>query len=118
MTPAVQAHILHLHNYYRSRVASGYQFPLGPAARMYTMVWDDELAAQAGNNARSCVFAHDRCRNTPQFLTSGQNIALLKYYEPGAYTVTDLITRFIGGWWKENKKVKPAYIQAFPRSQV
>ncbi|XP_050073036.1 scoloptoxin SSD976-like [Anopheles maculipalpis] len=118
MTPPVQAHILHLHNYYRSRVASGYQFPLGPATHMYTMVWDDELAAQAANNARSCVFGHDRCRNTPQFLTSGQNIAMIKYYEPMGYTVIDLITRFVAGWWKEYKQTKPAYIQALPRAMV
>uniref|UniRef100_A0A182NM76 Venom allergen-1 n=1 Tax=Anopheles dirus TaxID=7168 RepID=A0A182NM76_9DIPT len=117
MTAAIQAHILHLHNYYRSRVASGYQFPLPSAAHMYTMVWDDELATQAGNNARSCVFAHDRCRNTPQFRTSGQNLALLKFYTP-TYTVMDLVTSFIGGWWNEYQYTKPAYIQAFPRSQV
>ncbi|XP_053674576.1 scoloptoxin SSD976-like [Anopheles nili] len=117
LTAAIQAHILHLHNLYRSRVASGYQFPLAPAARMYTMVWDDELASQAGNNARSCVFAHDRCRNTPQFYTSGQNIALIKFYE-STYSVNDLITRFITGWWSEYQYTKPAHIEMFTRSQA
>ncbi|XP_058065956.1 scoloptoxin SSD976-like [Anopheles bellator] len=114
---AVRRHILHLHNLYRSRVASGYQLPLAPAAQMYTLVWDDELAAQAGNNARSCLFAHDRCRNTAQFLTSGQNIALIRYYGQ-SYTVDELISRFVTGWWNEYKYAKSAYIEAFPRSQT
>ncbi|KFB44576.1 hypothetical protein ZHAS_00012458 [Anopheles sinensis] len=76
MTKSLKSHLLHLHNYYRSKVASGRQPPFSQAARMYTMVWDDELEAQAGHNARSCLFAHDQCRNTPEFRHSGQNLAI------------------------------------------
>ncbi|XP_050092134.1 scoloptoxin SSD552-like [Anopheles aquasalis] len=113
----VRGQILHLHNLYRSHVASGKQSPLPPASNMAALVWDEELATQAGHNARSCVFAHDRCRNTPQYPYSGQNLSLMRYYGT-SYTIDDLIARFINGWWSEFKATRPAYIEAFPRSQT
>uniref|UniRef100_A0A182JM83 Venom allergen-1 n=1 Tax=Anopheles atroparvus TaxID=41427 RepID=A0A182JM83_ANOAO len=115
MTKSLQAHLLHLHNYYRSKLASGRQPPFSQATRMYTMVWDDELAAQAGHNARSCQFAHDQCRNTPEFQYSGQNLAIRSYYG-FIETVEDSMTKIVSSWWNEYRYAKPSYLKSFPRS--
>lgn len=64
MTPALINLVLNTHNSLRNTLASGAQTPLLRAARMATLVWNNDLAHFASLNVRSCVMRHDSCRNT------------------------------------------------------
>uniref|UniRef100_A0A182JMQ0 Uncharacterized protein n=1 Tax=Anopheles atroparvus TaxID=41427 RepID=A0A182JMQ0_ANOAO len=90
--------ILSQHNKLRSLFASGKLAGFQPAIRMPTLVWDEELARQAGHNVRSCVYAHDECRNTPLFHYVGQNIA--KTISSGtSLQIDQLILESVQAWW-------------------
>ncbi|CAD7091197.1 unnamed protein product [Hermetia illucens] len=99
------------HNFYRNLVASGYLPGYEPAARMATMVWDDELALLAENNVRSCDYEHDSCTTTSYFTRSGQNlIAQYKgqYYDPIQFIQSSMQTFF-----DEHKKADMSYVYQF-----
>ncbi|XP_058818868.1 venom allergen 5-like isoform X2 [Topomyia yanbarensis] len=113
-----QVLILDLHNQLRSKIAQGLQnytsnqyFP--QARRMATLVWSDDLAYIAAANARRCVFGHDSCRNTPQFVAAGQNIAIKSYYGT-TISDTDLIIGFVDAWYSEYADATPSHIASFP----
>ncbi|XP_052862399.1 antigen 5 like allergen Cul n 1-like [Anopheles cruzii] len=113
MTPSLQAHLLQLHNHRRSTIANGGLAPFYPAHRMATLVWDDELASQAGHNARSCVFAHDHCRNTDAFRWAGQNLAIMQFYGQ-TITVESIIDSLVSGWWNEYRDTSTSHIDSYP----
>uniref|UniRef100_A0A2M4CLM8 Venom allergen-1 n=1 Tax=Anopheles darlingi TaxID=43151 RepID=A0A2M4CLM8_ANODA len=113
ITASRQSLILDLHNSRRSQIANGGLSPFFPARRMATLQWDAELASQAGHNARSCTFAHDRCRNTVDFRWAGQNLALMQYSGP-ARTVESIIDGFIASWWNEYRDTSTAHIDSYP----
>ncbi|KFB52963.1 hypothetical protein ZHAS_00021309 [Anopheles sinensis] len=75
--------ILSTLNTLRDDVSSGSFATIGfsYAARMVALIWDDELAAQAGNKARTCEYSFDACRNTAKYPSVGQVVAM--------YTPTD-----------------------------
>ncbi|XP_065078871.1 antigen 5 like allergen Cul n 1-like [Ochlerotatus camptorhynchus] len=118
MDSTKQALITNQHNHLRSRVALGNQnyvtnafYP--PAARMATLEWDNELAHIAATNARRCVFAHDRCRNTATMRAVGQNIAIKMFY---GQDISDevLIQGFIDSWFSEYADSNPSHIASYP----
>lgn len=54
----------------------------------------------AGYNARSCVFAHDKCRATHAYPLSGQNIAALS--GTGGYTADErTVQTLVDAWFNE-----------------
>ncbi|XP_050093931.1 antigen 5 like allergen Cul n 1-like [Anopheles aquasalis] len=107
--------ILSQHNGLRSQLAIGNLTGFAPANRMPTLSWDNELAAQAGNNARSCNFAHDACRNTAVYAWAGQNIAITSFYGM-TKTVETLITDMTKRWWDEYKITLQSFVDAYPRN--
>ncbi|XP_055611192.1 antigen 5 like allergen Cul n 1-like [Uranotaenia lowii] len=115
---ARKATIVKLHNLLRDKIASGKQdYPGGfypAAARMTTMQWDDELAYVAAANARKCVFAHDKCRNTPKYPASGQNLGLWGFTR-GKPNYDKIIDTLVNLWYKEYKDANPDYIQEYPQ---
>ena len=76
--------------------------------------WDSELAALAANNARRCVYGHDKCRNTISFPYAGQNIAM-NSYSGQTFTVNELITGFVNDWFSEFKDANPSYVASYPK---
>uniref|UniRef100_A0A1Y9HAA7 Venom allergen-1 n=1 Tax=Anopheles farauti TaxID=69004 RepID=A0A1Y9HAA7_9DIPT len=116
-TAAQQELILNEHNTRRSQLASGNLDSFAPAMRMPTLTWDTELAKQAGNNARSCVFKHDKCRNTPVFAWSGQNLSKSKFYGM-TKTVEKLLQEGISGWWNEYKLTTQDQLDSYPENYV
>lgn len=64
MTADVIALLLIKHNTARMNIANGKVNGFSTANRMIEMSWDNELANLAAMNAKTCVFAHDECRNT------------------------------------------------------
>ncbi|XP_058120667.1 venom allergen 3-like [Anopheles coustani] len=113
MTPARQTLILNEHNTRRSQLASGQLSPFAPAKRMPTLAWDAELSKQAGNNARSCDYKHDQCRNTAVYSYAGQNLAI-SYFYGMTKTVETLITEGIASWWSEYKDTTQGQLDKYP----
>ncbi|XP_049276665.1 antigen 5 like allergen Cul n 1-like [Anopheles funestus] len=72
--------ILQQHNLQRQRLALGTLPGFEQAYHMPQLYWDDELQYLAELNARSCVYAHDHCRNTFTFPRAGQNIAIIRHF--------------------------------------
>ncbi|XP_055610559.1 venom allergen 3-like [Uranotaenia lowii] len=114
---AKQSLIVKLHNEMRNKIATGKQdyadgfYPT--AARMTTIQWDDDLAFVAAANARKCVFGHDKCRNTPKFPASGQNIAYWGF-SGGDLNVDETITKLVNMWYGEYKDANPEYTKQYP----
>ncbi|XP_053667225.1 venom allergen 3-like [Anopheles marshallii] len=119
MDSNLQSLILSEHNTRRSQLALGQLAPCAscpsflPAKAMPTITWDTELAKQAGHNARSCVYGHDRCRNTPVYAWAGQNIALSKFYGM-TKTTAQLVKEAISGWWNEYSDTKQSQLNSYP----
>ncbi|XP_029732953.1 antigen 5 like allergen Cul n 1-like [Aedes albopictus] len=112
--------IVSMHNLYRSVIAQGKlnytkqeYFPT--AERMPTIQWDDELAYIAEANARHCVFEHDKCRNTEQLKSAGQNLAWISYY---GFFQTDakLISQMINYWYREYIYADRSIISNYPKN--
>lgn len=119
LTAAQQALVLDLHNKLRSKVAMGQQnyssnafYP--SAARMATLHWDPELAAIAAANVRRCQYGHDKCRNTPQYPSAGQNIANLAFQDTD-YADEDVIRSFIDDWFSEYADANPSCMARYPK---
>ncbi|KFB42353.1 AGAP006417-PA-like protein [Anopheles sinensis] len=117
ITSALQSRILDQHNRRRSTIATGGLFSFPQARRMATIQWDNELASQAGHNARSCTFAHDRCRNTEAFRWAGQNLAIKQFYGQ-TFTIEALIDEFVTMWWDEYQYTTTANIDSYPSNHV
>ncbi|XP_058123268.1 antigen 5 like allergen Cul n 1-like, partial [Anopheles coustani] len=99
-----------LHNRLRSKLATGKLEGFDSAVRMPALVWDDELARQAGHNARSCVYAHDACRNTKRFRFVGQNLAFANTSDGSNSSVDKLIQK----WSSEYNVTTQAQLDRFP----
>ncbi|XP_058123266.1 venom allergen 3-like [Anopheles ziemanni] len=115
ITETLKARFLDQHNSRRSTLATGSLASFSPAQRMPTLQWDDELASQAGHNARSCTFAHDECRNTQLFSYAGQNLAL-KQFSGDSWDEESTIDEFVNMWWAENADTTTAQIDSYPSS--
>uniref|UniRef100_A0A1A9WST6 SCP domain-containing protein n=1 Tax=Glossina brevipalpis TaxID=37001 RepID=A0A1A9WST6_9MUSC len=108
--------ILKEHNHYRNQLAGGNITGKDPAVRMPIVHWDWDLALTAEYNVRTCVFAHDECRNTKRFRNAGQNIYWLKT------TQLDLNTDFIikdaiKMWFEEHKDCDRDVLQAYEKKK-
>uniref|UniRef100_A0A240PMU9 Venom allergen-1 n=1 Tax=Anopheles christyi TaxID=43041 RepID=A0A240PMU9_9DIPT len=112
---SLQSLILSEHNTRRSQLALGQLRPFLPAIRMPTLTWDVELARQAGNNARSCVYQHDSCRNTPVYAWAGQNLAISQFYGT-TRTIAQLVTSAINSWWNEYSATTQGQLNSYPRT--
>ncbi|CAO1423959.1 unnamed protein product, partial [Diamesa hyperborea] len=108
ITAAHRALILDLHNSLRSRLALGQVSGFSTARRMAQMVWNNELAFLAQLQTRTCNPTRDACRNTPEFSSSGQNIAQItaNSYVPAHL----LINKSINMWYSENEYAKQSDI--------
>ncbi|XP_052895671.1 venom allergen 3-like [Anopheles moucheti] len=109
----LQSLILSEHNTRRSQLALGQLESFLPATRMPTITWDAELAKQAGNNARSCVYGHDKCRNTPVYAWAGQNIAQSQFYGM-TKTTEELVKEGINSWWSEYNVTTQDQLNSYP----
>ena len=67
ITDAMKQQFFNAHNEKRNGIASGSVARFGPAVRMATVVWSDEMAALAELNTKQCEMEHDKCRATGIF---------------------------------------------------
>ncbi|KAJ6637146.1 Antigen 5 like allergen Cul n 1 [Pseudolycoriella hygida] len=102
LTEDDKAFIVRLHNERRQEIASGSLNRYESAAHMKEITWNDELAHVACFNAKTCVFAHDSCRNTDAHPYAGQNLAIVgqsQGYKPFREAYEDLHNQ----WFMEHQ---------------
>ncbi|XP_058836613.1 antigen 5 like allergen Cul n 1-like [Topomyia yanbarensis] len=109
--PQIRAFIIHLHNEARNRLANGSLEGFEAASRMPTVVWNDELAALAELNVKSCQFKHDECRNTDLYRQAGQNLAL--GYYPVEENIFDILEKLTTLWFNEYKDADQQVMDEF-----
>lgn len=105
--------LLRRHNKLRSLVATGRLTGYRPAANMYELVWDEELAEVAQALADRCGdFRHDRAdaRFTRRFKLTGQNLATERRSNQ---VMTMNGVRFIDMWFKEHFDYRPYQVNSF-----
>ncbi|XP_037932306.1 uncharacterized protein LOC119667094 [Teleopsis dalmanni] len=104
--------ILDMHNLARSRIASGELEGYKPASHMPLLKWDTELEHLAMLHVKRCQFAHDQCRNTPNYLFSGQNIG---YFWIGREfkSHSKRMKAFILNWFKEYRDADQTFIDSY-----
>ncbi|XP_070381702.1 scoloptoxin SSD976-like [Dermacentor albipictus] len=107
---------LRRHNKLRSLVAMGRLRGYKPAANMYELVWDDELAEVAQALADQCGdMMHDRAdaRFTRRFRLTGQNLAS----ERRSNDVRKIGSLgFVDTWFKEHRDYPPYQVKHFEPS--
>ncbi|XP_017836482.1 antigen 5 like allergen Cul n 1 [Drosophila busckii] len=108
-----KAHFVHGHNKRRNFVALGKLPGYYPAARMTTMMWDDELQYLASLNVRTCKLDHDACHNSYRFANSGQNLCAVWRNRNPHVNVTSLIEESLGLWFNEYDLIDSSYIDRF-----
>ncbi|XP_023031428.1 antigen 5 like allergen Cul n 1 [Drosophila willistoni] len=104
--------LLDMHNLARSKIASGDLPGYKSASHMPLMRWDSELEYLAGLHAKRCQFAHDKCRNTPRFKISGQNIG---YFWIGREfkSHSKRMKSFVLNWFKEYLDADQSFIDSY-----
>lgn len=104
---------LRRHNKLRSLVATGRLWGFKPAANMYELQWDDELAEVAQALADQCGdMTHDSAdaRFTRRFRVTGQNLAS----ERRSSDVRKMDgLRFVDKWFKEHRDYSPYQVKHF-----
>lgn len=116
-TSAEKSNIADVHNKLRNDLATGKVPNFRSAAKMGTMIWDDELAAMADLNVRRCVYEHDACHNTQKYQMSGQNLAYIKGYNHGTFNriaVVKELDVMINDWFSEYLDADMNIIRNFP----
>ncbi|ALC49418.1 CG32679, partial [Drosophila busckii] len=103
------------HNSRRNYLARGKLPGFAAAKRMATMRWSSELAKIAAYNVRQCAMKHDACRNTKQFKSSGQNLAIMSYTgNRNARTDEEMLAQSVTMWWNEYKDTTMAQMRKYP----
>jgi len=74
--------------------------------------WDNELEQMAALHAKRCQFAHDKCRNTPRFKFSGQNIG---YFWIGREfkSHSRRMKSFVINWFREYQDANQSFIDSY-----
>ncbi|XP_058457802.1 antigen 5 like allergen Cul n 1-like [Malaya genurostris] len=106
--------ILRKHNSQRNSIACGQITPYPPAARMFEVLWDNDLEHLAWCNARRCVYGHDQCRNTKKYPSAGQNIASKTACKTVQLEPEDIIVSSIETWFLEHRNATPAMVERYP----
>ncbi|XP_043644654.1 antigen 5 like allergen Cul n 1 [Drosophila teissieri] len=108
-----KADFLHGHNKRRNFLALGKVPGYYPAARMATMVWDDELQYLSMLNTRTCKLDHDDCHNTFRYANSGQNLCAVWRPRSPYVNVTSLVDECLGLWFNEFDLIDSSFIDSF-----
>lgn len=75
--------------------------------------YDDELAENAKYTAKTCVYAHDECRNTEKYVNVGQNIAMYSSKAIAAIDYKVVIDGMLKSWLSEAKNVNMKIVEQF-----
>ncbi|KAL7736960.1 hypothetical protein ACLKA6_008821 [Drosophila palustris] len=105
--------ILDEHNKRRNFIAAGQLPGYYPAARMATMVWDEELEYLATLNLKTCNLDHDDCNNSYRFRNVGQNLCGVDRPRNFPLNVRSIVENSMGLWFGEYPLIDSSYITQF-----
>ncbi|KAH8415957.1 hypothetical protein KR222_005134 [Zaprionus bogoriensis] len=105
--------ILDEHNKRRNFVAAGKLPGYYPAARMATMVWDEELEYLATLNLKTCDLEHDDCNNSYRYRNVGQNLCGVDRLRGMPLDVRGIVKNTMGLWFGEHPLIDSSYITQF-----
>ncbi|XP_065370339.1 antigen 5 like allergen Cul n 1-like [Calliphora vicina] len=101
------------HNKRRNLIASGQLTGYEPAARMATVLWDDELEYLGVLNLHTCKLDHDDCNHTKRYRSVGQNLCAISRLKSDEVNITILIDEAVSLWFNEYKVIDKSYVKAF-----
>lgn len=122
LTQKMKDSILAAHNNYRNQVAGGefnstYGFPA--AAKMTEMKWDDTLQYVAEVHAAYGEMSHDKCRATPAFRYSGQNLyQSMSSANTLVGAAESVINKGVVAWFDEIEIADPALVDKLLSSHM
>ncbi|GJQ85548.1 hypothetical protein Trydic_g10847 [Trypoxylus dichotomus] len=107
--------ILHYHNEFRERVASGTDRRGGitPAVNMLELQYDTEIEIAVSCWGRRCKFDHDKCRHTPSYLSAGQNLFIESSSAPIDVRNNSYLYTCVRDWYEEIVNINPMLKQSF-----
>ncbi|KAG4078818.1 hypothetical protein HA402_015408 [Bradysia odoriphaga] len=105
MTEELKRLIVDIHNEVRESISEGNYKGLKPANRMIKMEWENELAENARYTAKTCLYVHDECRNTPTYSDVGQNIALFSKKSTKKMDINKTVKKIIDSWLSQADNV-------------
>ncbi|ENN71666.1 venom allergen 5 [Dendroctonus ponderosae] len=111
-----KARLLDLHNQLRNLFATGNE----PQAKglqvadMMVVEWDDDLAFTASCNLKTCPSSmeHDTCHITPNFMTSGQNLA----WAAGVTDCSEQSLKMVHNWYNEVRELSADQLHSWGKS--
>ncbi|XP_056639135.1 venom allergen 5.02-like [Diorhabda sublineata] len=117
--PIDRNNITNLHNFYRSKVATGNEKrkKQPSAANMNAVTYNTELEHVAQCWANACTFAHDHCRRIKNYKYVGQNVAIL-YTTASSVDVKAVIAGMVKDWYDEVAYFNPAGVNYFAPSSA
>ncbi|XP_055390554.1 antigen 5 like allergen Cul n 1-like [Condylostylus longicornis] len=107
--------IVDFFNSKRNDIALGIVPGYDQAVKMETIEWNTELEQMARYNVMTCKFGHDKCRNTDNFVQSGQNL----YYQwnTNSNLNTDgVVLEGLQAWFDEYQDCDMSYIDSYHNS--
>ncbi|KAH8355448.1 hypothetical protein KR084_007038, partial [Drosophila pseudotakahashii] len=114
--------LLRDHNLVRQKWASGKgKFPRR-ACKMETVKWDEDLANVALLNAKTCLFAHDACRNIEKYRYSGQNVYMMIFWQCPRrkkqieIPTSQLLENATRHWAAEEKDIEADHLRSYPQN--
>ncbi|KAJ6644480.1 Antigen 5 like allergen Cul n 1 [Pseudolycoriella hygida] len=113
ITDELKRLILKTHNDLRKDISAGNYKGLESAKRMIELEWNDELAENALYNAKTCVYAHDNCRNTKIYKNVGQNIAMYMTRAVGPINYKSVVNGILASWLRQAKNINMKLIEQF-----
>lgn len=116
MTDSLKTSILTKHNTYRNQVASGSRSPFPGAQKIGVMTWDNNLQYLAEKHAAYCSMEHDKCRATPAYPYSGQNIANLM--TTGTVNVPTFTGIMVDNWFNEINVANVSLVDKFEMNHL
>lgn len=107
--------ILHAHNMYRQKLASGKdkRGDNSAAKDMRVLYYDKELEIAVSCWGRRCRFAHDRCRHTPSYASAGQNLFQQSSSAPIDAFDEKYLNTSVKHWYEEIEDTNPDMIWHF-----
>lgn len=118
-----KAHLLHLFNSFRNKVALGYTSSLYPAGRMARMAWSRELENFAIIYMKKCRLYPRPCMSSPEFTTIGSIYDGLTYTgSVKLHKVPEITEELLAGWFEDARFVTRAMMMSltneFPKPSV
>ncbi|XP_037825584.1 antigen 5 like allergen Cul n 1-like [Lucilia sericata] len=104
------------HNKRRNLIASGEVTGYDSAARMATVLWDDDLEYLGRLNLHTCKLDHDECNHTFKYRNVGQNLCAISKFKTEEVDIKNIIEEAVTMWFDEYKLINKSFVEKFTGS--